>query len=366
MDYLDKKGCNIKNFDAYIRIIIGVITIYIVYEFEVYYLLIVTIMLFYTGIKKHCYIYDLFKKDGKFSLKNYYTSHLPKYNPSAVFMFDKDGEMYYENESGKRKFPHIQNLEHFSMNIGHETFENKNSYIRYYEFGSLHYQLNIQQIKEINSIVVYATDVTEIILLNKEIEDTQKEIIYTMGAIGESRSKETGNHVKRVAEYSYLLGKLYGLNEEDAKLLKLASPMHDIGKVAIPDNILNKPAKLDKDEFEVIKTHTHLGYEMLKNSSRPIIKAASIVANEHHEKWDGTGYPKGLATEEIHIYGRITALVDVFDALGSERVYKEAWDMEKIISYIKSESGKYFDPNLVTLFLSNLNLFLEIKEKYKN
>jgi len=365
MEYLDTKGCNIKNFDAYIRIIVAFITIYIVYEFEYYYLLVITLMLFYTGIKKHCYIYDLFKKDGKFSMKNYYMSHLPKYNPSAVFMFDKKGKMYYENESGKKKFPHIQKLEHFNMNIGFETFEIEDSYILYYEFGKLHYQLNIQHIKEINSIVVYATDITEIILLNKEIENTQKEIIYTMGEIGESRSKETGNHVKRVAEYSYLLGKLYGLDENEANLLKLASPMHDIGKVAIPDNILNKPARLDKDEFEVIKTHTNLGYEMLKNSNRPIIKAASIVANEHHEKYDGSGYPNGLKGEDIHIYGRITALVDVFDALGSERVYKKAWSLDEIITYIKEEDGKYFDPKLVELFLENLEEFLKIKRRYK-
>ena len=365
MEYLDNKGCNIKNLDSYIRIGLGVITLYFVYEFQYYYLLILTAILFYTGIKKHCYIYDLFKKDGKFSLRNYYMSHLPKYNPSAVFMFDKEGKVYYQNESAKKSFEFIKNLKDFKMDIGFDKFKKQDTYILYYEHKRFHYQLNIQHIKEVNSIVIYATDITAVIELNKEIENTQKEIIYTMGAIGESRSKETGNHVKRVAEYSYLLGKLYGLSEEDAKLLKLASPMHDIGKVAIPDNILNKPAKLDEDEFEVIKTHTNLGYEMLKNSNRPIIKTASIVANEHHEKYDGSGYPNGLKGENIHIYGRITALVDVFDALGSKRVYKEAWELDEIIFYIKSESGKYFDPNLVELFIDNLEMFLAIKKKYK-
>jgi len=120
--------------------------------------------------------------------------------------------------------------------------------------------------------------------------------------------------VKRVAEYSYLLAKLFGLDEEDAQILKTASPMHDIGKVGIPDAILKKPAKLDKEEWEIMKTHALLGYDLLKHSKRPIIKAASIVAKEHHEKFDGTGYPDGLKGEEIHIYGRITALADVFDA----------------------------------------------------
>ena len=166
--------------------------------------------------------------------------------------------------------------------------------------------------------------------LNKEIEDTQKEIIFTMGAVGESRSKETGNHVKRVAEYSKILALEYGMSEHDAEMLKQASPMHDIGKIAIPDSILNKPGKLTSEEFETMKEHAHLGYEMLKVSHRHLLKIASIVAYEHHEKWDGTGYPRGIEGENIHIYGRITALADVFDALGSTRVYKPAWDDEKI------------------------------------
>lgn len=135
-------------------------------------------------------------------------------------------------------------------------------------------------------------DLTEIIELNEEIINTQKEVVLTMGAIGETRSKETGLHVKRVAEYSYLLGKLWGLNEEDASLLKQASPMHDIGKVGIADNILNKPAKLTFEEFEIMKTHAEIGYDMLKHSKRPILKASAVVAISHHEKWDGSGYPK--------------------------------------------------------------------------
>ena len=146
-----------------------------------------------------------------------------------------------------------------------------------------------------------------------------------MGAIGESRSKETGNHVKRVAEYSYLLAKLSGLNEDESELLKQASPMHDIGKVAIPDSILHKTDKLTKLELEIMKTHALKGYELLKGSDRPLLKMAAIIALEHHEKWNGEGYPTGLKEEEISIYGRITAICDVFDALGSDRCYKKAW-----------------------------------------
>ncbi|NVJ52065.1 MAG: HD domain-containing protein [Campylobacteraceae bacterium] len=202
--------------------------------------------------------------------------------------------------------------------------------------------------------------------LNHEIENTQKEVVFTMGAIGESRSKETGNHVKRVAEYSKLLALYYGLSKEEAELLKQASPMHDIGKVAIPDSILNKPGRFDDKEREVMNTHAKLGYEMLKHSNRALLKAAAIVSLEHHEKWDGTGYPKGLKGEEIHIYGRITAIADVFDALGSDRCYKKAWEDEKIFKLFKEEKAKHFDPKLVDIFFENLNEFLEIRNKFKD
>ena len=202
--------------------------------------------------------------------------------------------------------------------------------------------------------------------LSDEIIKTQKEVIYAMGTIAESRSKETGQHVRRVAEYSKLLAIKAGLNEEEAEMLKLASPMHDIGKVAIPDAILNKPGKHTPEEFEVMKTHAILGYDMLKHSNKKILQTAAIVAKEHHEKWDGSGYPKGLKGEEIHIYGRITAVADVFDALGSDRVYKKAWDDERIFELFREQKGKHFDPKLIELFFENLDEVFAIREKYKD
>jgi HD-GYP domain-containing protein (c-di-GMP phosphodiesterase class II) len=206
----------------------------------------------------------------------------------------------------------------------------------------------------------------EIKNLNSEIEQTQKEVVFTMGAIGESRSKETGNHVKRVAEYSKLLALYYGLPQKEAEMLKQASPMHDIGKVAIPDAILNKPGRFDEAEREIMNTHSQLGYDMLKHSNRPLLKCAATVAYEHHEKWDGTGYPRKLKGEEIHIYGRITALADVFDALGSDRCYKKAWDDERIFNLFKEERGKHFDPKLIDIFFEHLDEFLKIRDKFKD
>ena len=206
----------------------------------------------------------------------------------------------------------------------------------------------------------------EIQLLNDEIEDTQKEVVFTMGAIGESRSKETGNHVKRVAQYSKLLALYYGLSQEEAELLKQASPMHDIGKVAIPDSILNKPGRFNDEERVVMDTHAKLGFDMLRNSHRELLQLAATVAYEHHEKWDGTGYPQGLKGEEIHIAGRITALADVFDALGSERVYKKAWDDERIFDLFKEQRALHFDPKLVDIFFENLDEFLKVREQFKD
>jgi len=203
-------------------------------------------------------------------------------------------------------------------------------------------------------------------ILNQEIEETQKEVVFKVGAIAETRSKETGMHVKRVAQYSKLLALYYGLNEKESELLKQASPMHDIGKIAIPDSILNKPGKLTPEEFEVMKTHSQLGYEMLEGSSKSILKAASIVAHEHQEKFDGSGYPLGLSGEEIHIYGRITAIADVFDALGSDRCYKKAWDDDRIFEFFKEQSGKHFDPKLIDIFFTHLDEFLKVRDELKD
>ena len=202
--------------------------------------------------------------------------------------------------------------------------------------------------------------------LNQEIIDTQREVVFTIGAIAESRSKETGNHVRRVAEYSQLLGQLAGLPSEETELLKLASPMHDVGKVGIPDSILNKPGKHTPEEWEIMKTHAQLGHDMLQHSSRPILKTAAIIALEHHEKWDGSGYPRGLKGGQIHIHGRITALADVYDALGSSRCYKEAWEDERIYTFLKEQAGFHLDPDLVKLFFDNLDPFLKIRESFKD
>ncbi|MDY0327314.1 MAG: PAS domain S-box protein [Arcobacteraceae bacterium] len=235
--------------------------------------------------------------------------------------------------------------------------------------GTIFYMdYTFKAIQDINGLVSefmgIGKDITEVIELHKEIEDTQKDVIFSLGSIGEARSKETGNHVKRVAEYSKLLALKFGLSEAESELLKIASPMHDIGKIGIPDVILNKPAKFTPEEFEVMKNHAVIGYNMLNGSDRKLLKISATIAYEHHEKYDGSGYPRGLKGEEIHIFGRITAIADVFDALGSDRCYKQAWDLEKILNLFKEERGKHFDPILVDLLFENLEQFLKIRDTY--
>jgi len=201
--------------------------------------------------------------------------------------------------------------------------------------------------------------------LHHDLEETQLEMLFTIGTIAEAHSNETGRHVQRVAEYSRVLGEYYGLSEEEVKVLGYASAVHDIGKLTIPDSILNKPGKLTKEEFELIKQHTVHGYNMLRHSNRALLKAAATIAYEHHEKYDGTGYPRGLKGEETHIFGRIVALADVFDALGSDRVYKKAWDDERIFALLREERGRHFDPKLVDIFFEHLDTFLAIRERLR-
>lgn len=209
-------------------------------------------------------------------------------------------------------------------------------------------------------------DITEIIELNKEIKNTQYELIYRMGESVESRSKESGHHIQRVAHYSKLLAIYYGLSNQEADTIFIASTMHDMGKIAIPDSILLKKDKLDNNEWEIMKTHSAIGYKILAGSNLPILKMAADIAYEHHEHYNGNGYPRGIKGEDISIHARIVAIADVFDALISERVYKKAWPLNKVIRLFEEESGTQFDPKLVELFLEHTDEFIKIKTQFED
>ena len=197
--------------------------------------------------------------------------------------------------------------------------------------------------------------------LNREVLQTQHEMILTLGEVVESRSKETANHVKRVGSYARELAVLAGLPESEARLLEQAAPLHDVGKIGVPDAVLMKPGRYDDRERRIMMEHARIGWEILRNSRRELFRMAAIVAHEHHERWDGTGYPRGLAGEGIHVYGRIVAIVDVYDALSHARVYKPALPLEQCLQIIREGRGSHFDPRLTDLFLENVERFEAIR-----
>jgi len=209
------------------------------------------------------------------------------------------------------------------------------------------------------SITVKAQKEKERLL--SELERNQKEIIYILAELTETVSDETGKHIKRVAEISRLLAYYHpALTDADVDTVHCSAPMHDIGKIAIDPKILHKPSSLTAQEFEKMKAHTTLAHKVLKCSDRKIIKSADIIAMQHHEKWDGSGYPNGLIGEDIHIYGRIVAIADVFDALTHKRVYKDSWTPEDATAYIQKNAGTHFDPTLVKIFMDHVEEFVTL------
>ena len=189
----------------------------------------------------------------------------------------------------------------------------------------------------------------------REIQVRERETLLRLAKAGEYRDEGTGNHVLRIARYSRLLAEVLGLSPRDCDDIELASPMHDIGKIGIPDNILLKEGPLDEQEMEIIRQHTVIGHDILCDSPSRYINLGAEIALEHHEKYDGTGYPYGLAGEDISISGRIVAVVDVFDALTSKRPYKEAWGFDAAVDYIKKSSASHMDPRIVDAFIDNLD-----------
>lgn len=198
----------------------------------------------------------------------------------------------------------------------------------------------------------------------QQLEETRLQIIQRLGRAAEYKDNETGLHVIRMSLYAYELAIAAGMSEEDANLLKHAAPMHDIGKIGIPDEILKKKGRLDDDELVIMRTHSQIGAEIIGDDSSEVLKLAKTVALTHHEKWDGSGYPNGLAGEKIPSVGRIVAIADVFDALTSERPYKKAWPVEEALSFMNSQAGTHFDPYLIEIFLSISDKILDIQRRY--
>lgn len=229
-----------------------------------------------------------------------------------------------------------------------------------FEIGAVDYLT-----KPVSPPIVLARVRTHLTLVGiEELNATRLQIIRRLGRAAEYRDNETGLHVIRMSHYARLLGLATGMDEEDAEQLLNAAPMHDVGKIGIPDHILLKPGKLDESEWAVMRTHPYIGYKIIGEQDSPLLSLAAEIAYTHHEKWDGSGYPRRLRGEEIPLVGRIVALADVFDALTTARPYKLAWSVEKAVDYIRSVSGLHFDPDLVPLFLDQLPQLLEIRERW--
>jgi len=204
----------------------------------------------------------------------------------------------------------------------------------------------------------------ELQIAHQQLHESRLQVVRRLGRAAEYRDNETGLHIIRMSYISVILGRAAGMSEEDLDLLLNASPMHDIGKIGVPDKILLKPGKFEPEEWEIMKTHAQIGADILSGDDSPMMSMARDIALTHHEKWDGSGYPNGLSGEDIPLVGRVSALADVFDALTSARPYKNAWPIDEAMDYIKEQSGKQFDPTLVEYMVGHLDLIVEVKQKY--
>lgn len=200
----------------------------------------------------------------------------------------------------------------------------------------------------------------------EEILDREREMITRLSRAAEFRDPETGAHIQRMANYSRLIAQQLGLSSTEQELILRAAPMHDIGKIAIPDHILLKPGRLDAEELAIMHTHAERGYEMLKDSKSSLLDTAAIIARTHHEKWDGSGYPRRLAGEDIPLHGRIVAVADVFDALTTERPYKKAWEVERAAQFLEESAGTHFDSQCVHAFLARIDDALMIRASFQD
>lgn len=215
-------------------------------------------------------------------------------------------------------------------------------------------------------LCMYAASEIESAMLYEKLRKAHEDVVYKLSHATKFKDPETQNHIIRVGLYCDLFAREMGMPDEERGIIKLAAPMHDIGKVGVPDKILQKPGPLDDDEWVIMKKHTTYGYEILKGGDSRLMEVAALVALEHHEKWTGRGYPEGKVGEDISLYGRMVALADVFDALTSKRHYKDAWPRDRVMSLMREERGQHFDPQLVDIFLDRADEMYGIKAEYKD
>lgn len=227
---------------------------------------------------------------------------------------------------------------------------------------------NLLETSLLNRAVIQQKAMLEETVLERtqQLKDTQLEIVHRLAQAAEHRDNETGSHIVRMSHYAQILGRACGMNDEECDILFYSTPMHDVGKLGIPDKILLKPGKLDAEEWEIMKQHTVIGGQLLANSQSPVLQMGETIALTHHERWDGSGYPNRLSGEDIPLVGRICAVADVFDALSSKRCYKEPWPLEKVLQELRSLSGIQFDPRLIEMFDELLPVILDVQRTHSD
>jgi putative two-component system response regulator len=278
----------------------------------------------------------------------------PKLILLDIMMPDMNGFEVCEILKSTPALSHIPII--FVTALGDESDEFKG-----FELGAVDYIT-----KPISPAIVRARVKTHLSLVQAEqLKQAHVDLVHRLGRAAEYKDTDTGEHIARMSQYSKLLALEFGMGEQQAELLRQAAPMHDVGKIGIPDAILLKPGRLTPEEFDHMKQHAAIGAQILANSSSPLLQLAHKLAIEHHEKWDGSGYPNGLKGEQISVEGRIVAIADVFDALTSKRPYKEAWGVEEALEHMQAQAGKHFDPHLINLFVNKLDAIIAIKNTYQ-
>ncbi|MGS2721232.1 DUF3369 domain-containing protein [Paraglaciecola aestuariivivens] len=299
---------------------------------------------------------------------------IEQYNSSELYVFTGKGE--YENTEGNRLEEVIKGheLESCKKAYANKCLVYEDDHLVAYcdsksQKGSLLYMSGLpRKLTEGDKrlIEIFSQNVQiafDNVLLTKDIEDTQREIIERLAhALEENFGSQ--NHTKRMVKICEILGRAAGLSKDELKTLCLAVPLHDIGKIKVSDSIILKKSSLDSEELKIVQNHAEFGYSLLKNSNRPLVKAAALIARDHHEYWNGKGYPRGKAGEAIHIYCRITSLADAFDAMRTSRSYKEAWPLDKVLSIIEAEKGKQFDPEVVELLKQNIDEIEQVMHEF--
>ncbi|BED89586.1 MULTISPECIES: response regulator [unclassified Pseudoalteromonas] len=278
----------------------------------------------------------------------------PKLILLDIMMPDMNGFEVCEIVKSTPALSHIPII--FVTALGDESDEFKG-----FELGAVDYIT-----KPISPAIVRARVKTHLSLVQAEqLKQAHVDLVHRLGRAAEYKDTDTGEHIARMSQYSKLLALEFGMDQHQAELLRQAAPMHDVGKIGIPDAILLKPGRLTSEEFDHMKQHAVIGAQILANSSSPLLQLAHKLAIEHHEKWDGSGYPHGLKGEQISVEGRIVAIADVFDALTSKRPYKEAWGVEEALEHMQAQAGKHFDPHLINLFVNKLDAIIAIKNTYQ-